>query len=366
MKKTLSSVDLVALVSEFQILVRAKLQQIYHPSKTEFCLHFHIPGKGKQFLRIIAGKMINFASEKRSSLKPSGLAMLLRKNITGAIVEKVWQKDSERIVVFDLVLREKRFHLIVELYSKGNVVLCDEGWKILALQSWQLRKSGAVKMKEDYKFPESRIDWQNISEKDLKRLLMKSEKKNLATSIATDLGLGGLFAEEICIRSRVDSKKQVTELNKKEIKKIFESLKQLKQELTEPKGFVFENAISPVKLVFPGAGKLVEEKNSFSLALDEVNPLVKVSPYEKKILKVENIIKKQIEAIAKIDAEIENNTHKGELIYEHYSEISQLQSTVNLMSKEKGWKEIKQKLESLKRVVSVDLKKKSVVLDLLK
>ncbi|MBT4445772.1 hypothetical protein HOA92_01550 [archaeon] len=364
MKKTLSSVDLIALVSEFQILTRAKLQQLYHPSKTEFCLHFHIPGKGKQYMRIIAGKMINFADEKRSSINPSGLAMLLRKHISGAIVEKVWQKDSERIVVFDLAVRDKKFHLVVELFSKGNLVLCDNDWKILALQSWQLRQSGAVKMKQEFKFPDSRVDWKNISESEFSDLIGKSEKKNLATAIATDMGVGGLFAEEICIRSGIDSKKQVTEVVVDEIKKLYASLIGLIKELSEAKGFVYEKEISPVKISVPRVGKLVEEKESLSLALDTVNPLVKISPYDKKIAKVVNIIKKQEEAIGNIDDAIEANSRKGDLVYEKYADISKLQEVVKTMSKTKDWDEIKKELESLKKVISVDLKKKTVVLDL--
>lgn len=364
MNKTLSSVDLFALEQEFQILVNGKLQQIYHPSKTEFCLHFHVPGKGKQYLRIIAGKMINFCSDKRSSLKPSGLAMLLRKHISGAMVEKVWQKESERIIIFDLILKEKKFHLVVELFSKGNVLLCSDNWKILALQSWQLRQSGAVKMKSDYKFPESRFDWKSCSLKEFENAILGSDKKNLATTLATDISLGGVFSEELCFRSNLDGKKEISSVTKKEVELLFKELGCVRKELVQSSGFVYSKEISAIELFSSKVGDLVEKKESFSSALDTVNPLVKISPYLKKIESIEKIVSKQEEACALIEKDISDNTLKGEKIYEKYADISKLQEAVAIMQKSKGWDEIKKELEKLSKVKSLDLKKKAVVLDL--
>ncbi len=364
MNKTLSSVDLAALVSEFQILGRAKLQQIYHPSKTEFCLHFHVPGKGKQYMRIIAGKMINFASEKRSTLKPSGLCMLLRKHITGAIVEKVWQKDSERIIIFDFIRGELKFHLVVELFSKGNVVLCDESWKILALQSWQLRESRSVKMKAHYQFPPEQFNWKTCSEKEFTSLVQQSEKKNLATTIATELSVGGVFAEELCLRASVDGKSIAKDLALSDVKKLFVSLESLRQEINEAKGYVYEKDISAISLSIAKVGQLLETKESISLALDLVNPLVKVSPYEKKIAKVGNIISRQEETISEMKQKVVDDSRRGELVYEKYADIAKLQDIITSMLKTKEWSEVKKELLLQKNIISVDLKKKCVVLDL--
>ncbi len=364
MNKTLSSVDLVALVSEFQILSHAKLQQVYHPDKTEFCLHLHVPGKGKQYLRIIAGKMINFASDKRSSLAPTGLCMSLRKHIGGAIIQKVWQKDAERIIIFDLIRGDLKFHLVVELFSKGNVVLCDSNWQILALQSWQLRKSGAVKMKQEYKFPESRFNWQICSLKEFSSVVSESDKKNLATVLATDMGLGGVFSEEICGRANVDAKLVVSEVVPTDLKKLFVALGSVKKELESPKGYVYSTQISPITLSLTKVGELLEEKESFSDALDLVNPLVKKSPFEAKIQKIEKIISKQTEVIIGIEQDIIDNSRKGDILYEKYSDIVKLQEIVTSMVKSKGWDTVKKELESSKSIVSVDLKKKTVVLDL--
>lgn len=360
--------DLAALESEFQVLERAKLQQLYHPSKTEFCLHFHIPGRGKQYLRIIAGKMINFTDTKRSSLKPSGLCMLLRKYISGAIVQKVWQKDSERILIFDLLVKsagkERQFHLVVELFSKGNVILCDSAWQIVALQSWQLRRSGAVKMKQEYKFPAARFDWKQCSKEDFVKAVIGSDKKNLATALATDIGLGGLFAEELCLRAKVDAMQEVSSISQGAIEQLYQSLENLRNELMKPQGFVYANELSCVSLSAPKCRKALETHEMFSKALDIVNPLVKQSPYLQKITRTQNIIAKQEEAIAKIEEDIVLNTQKGEKIYEQYADIAQLQEAVREMQKSKDWTEIKKELESLKRVASMDLKKKTIVLDL--
>lgn len=364
MKKTLSSVDLAALEFEFQVLVRAKLQQIYHSSKTEFCLHFHIPGKGKQYLRIIAGKMINFTDTKRSSLKPSGLCMLMRKYISGAIVERVWQKDSERILVLDLIVKDKKFHLIVELFSKGNVILCDEKWQILALQSWQLRRSGAVKMKQEYNFPELRFHWKKCSKKEFFDTILKSDKKNVATALATDIGLGGLFAEELCERISFDGKVNISDLTASDVERFYVALQNVSKEFQKSHGYVYEKELSGIPLHVAKVGKLQETTETFSFALDMVNPLVRQSPYLQKISRTENIIAKQKETISKIEEDIVLNTQKGEKIYENYANITKLQEAIKEMQSTKKWSEIKAELEKLPKVLSVDLKKKTVVLDL--
>jgi len=61
---------------------------------------------------------------------------------------------------------------------------------------------------------------------------------------------------------------------------------------------------------------------------------------------------------------IELNTKKGELVYEKYQPLSKLLEIVKELRKEKGWNEVAQELKKEKRIKSVDLKNKKVVLDL--
>ena len=68
MKTQLSSLEIAALVREFQILVDAKIDQIYQPEKNQFLISIHIPRKGKQFLRIQLPNFI-FRTETKTEIK---------------------------------------------------------------------------------------------------------------------------------------------------------------------------------------------------------------------------------------------------------------------------------------------------------
>lgn len=64
---------------------------------------------------------------------PSGFTMKLRKHLKSKRIEEITQVASDRVVVFGCGSGEARYHLIVELYDKGNVVLTDAEHNILTL-----------------------------------------------------------------------------------------------------------------------------------------------------------------------------------------------------------------------------------------
>ena len=205
MKKNISSVELAALIKELQFVERGKVSQIYHQDKKELLLQLHAIGQGKQLLKIVPGKFLCLTHEKHPPLRPTGFCMQLRKYISNASIKKLYQQGSERIVVFELEKKEK-FYLIIELFSKGNIILTDKNFVIIGTLERQIWKDRSVVAKEKYVFPTPGVDWKKLTSVELGKVLKKSDKKNLATSLATKVGLGGVFAEEVCARSGVDGK----------------------------------------------------------------------------------------------------------------------------------------------------------------
>ncbi len=368
MKGAVSSVDLYALVHEMQFLVGSKLQKVYHPSRELFFFEFHCPGKGKQILRVIPGKLVNLGSEKQSVVKPSGLSMYLRKYLTGGRLVKIWQKGTERILVLDFEVKNadeiKVFHVIIELFSKGNLIFCSSDWIVMNLLGRQLRETGAVTHKKKYEFPPEKLDWAKLVFKDFKEILLTSDRKNLATTIAVEIGVGGLYAEEICARAEVDGKILSATLTVAKIKKIFSEFEKLLKSLKSAKGYKYGKEVVPVKLVQEKYGELETSFEYFYLALVSVNPLVKESPYEKKIANVLRIIERQEKAVDDIEEGISKATAKGEKIYSEYSKISKLIEHCNVVASDKGWAELSKELKGLKSIKQVDLKKKILTVEL--
>ena len=90
--------------------------------------------------------------------------MQLRKYLNNAILRGLEQKQAERIVVFELE-KEERYYLIIELFSKGNVILAGQDYRIIGVLEQQAWKGRTVKVNEKYIFPPAPVDWKTLTEK---------------------------------------------------------------------------------------------------------------------------------------------------------------------------------------------------------
>ena len=358
-KKSISSLELSALVQELQYIIKGKITQIYHQDNNEFLLQLHVPSQGKQLLKIIPGKWLCLTKNKDVPERPSGLCLQLRKYLDQAFIKNFYQWETERIVVFELEKSEK-YYLIVEFFSKGNVLLTDKDYNIIAAMEKQFWKERTLKAKEKYLPPSGGVNWRKLTEKELAVILQKSEKKNLATSLATEIGIGGLYAEELCKRSGIDKTKIPAEVSGNEVKSLLKSLKELLKLLEEPKGYVYAEDVTPLLLLDQIPLKMVE---NYNLAIDALNPFVIKSPYQKKIETIQRMVASQEEAIQKQQDLIAENSRKGELIYEKYADLQKLLDIVKEMRKTKEWKEVEAELKKVKKIKKVDLKDKKVILE---
>ncbi len=360
MKKNLASIELAAIIEELQFLVNGKISQIYHQDK-EFILQLHVSEKGKTYLRIVPGKFLCLTSKKEEmALKPSGFCMQLRKHLNNAIIRSIKQKEAERMVIFELEKEVKSF-LIIELFSKGNMILTDEDNQIIGVLEQQVWKERTVKVNEKYVFPPAPVNWKTLTEKELGAILKRSEKKNISTCLATEVGLGGVYAEEVCTLAGIDKNIAPKEAEAKEASAIIKSIKIVLKLIEEPSGHIYEEEITPFPL---SEQKEKQITKSYNEAVNTLNPFVVISPYEKKIKTIEHRISEQESAIKKQEEMIELNTKKGELIYEKYQPLQKLLEIVKELRKEKGWNEVAQELKKEKKIKSVDLKNKKVTLDL--
>jgi len=361
MKNSLVSLELSAVVNELQLATNGKLSQIYHQEKGEFLFQLHVKEEGKLLLKIIPGKLLCLTKNKDVPLKPSSFCMQLRKYISNASINKLYQKDAERIVVFELEKKEK-FFLIIELFSKGNLILTDEKYNTITVLERQNWKDRSVKPGEKYQFPKPLGEnWKELNENKLQKMLNKSVKNTLVVALAKDAGLGGLYAEEICKLASVDKGKVPKEVEDKEIKAIIKEIKQLLKKIESPQGFIYAEEITPFQLSEQKAEIVTKTYNE---AVDTLNPLQIVSPYEKKINSLQMRVKIQENAISKQEQKIDENTKKGELIYEKYQPLQKMLDIVKELKKSKDWKDIEKELEKEKNIKQVDLKNKKIIVEL--
>lgn len=67
------------------------------------------------------------------SVMPSSFTLKIRKHIRTRRVEKIEQLGVDRVVDFTFGEGDKAYHIIVEFYAKGNLILTDHEYKIIVL-----------------------------------------------------------------------------------------------------------------------------------------------------------------------------------------------------------------------------------------
>ena len=337
--KPLSSLDIRYIVNELQVLIDAKIDQIYMPEKKELLLQLHMPSKGKKLLRIVAGKYLYLTDKKESYPEPSGFCMFLRKYLGNARLRAVNQKESERIVELIFENKEGIEKLVIEFIPPGNIILLDKNDKIISAAEFHKYKDRAIMSKMQYIYPKMPYNIFELKSKELKEILKKSDKENIVKCMAIDLGLGGMHSEELCSLSGVDKNEKSADLDEKEIKSLSENLFLL------------------ISKKMDNFSKTIEQ------SITEEKPKVEVR-YEKQMEKLRNIIGKQELNLGEINSKIDENNKKAELIYQNYNLIKDIITELNKALKKYSWKEIEEKLKGHKVVKEVNAKDKAVSLEL--
>ena len=204
--KSMSSFDIKACVNELQALIDGKIEKIYHYPPDEIRIKIYSK-EGRKDLTIEAGKRIHLTKfPKQSPRFPSSFAMILRKHLEGGRIRKIEQYDFDRIVKIEVKMEEKKI-LIAELFSKGNIILANENLEIIMPLKFRF------KAKEVYKFPEPKNPVELVEK------IYEFKDKEVVRALA-NIGLGGLYAEEVCLRAKIDKNKKVSELSDEEVNQV--------------------------------------------------------------------------------------------------------------------------------------------------
>src|SRR3989344_4698035 len=357
MKKELSTIELRFLVNELnKKIIKSKIDRVYQLDKKSFVIQLYQKDKGKILLRL-SQRFIWLAKEKPEIPETiSGFCALLRKYLEGMTVEDISQYKSDRL------------KLIIELFSLGNIILTDEKNKIInAVEQVEL-KDRTIKPEENYNYPRT-IDIFNLKYKDFKELLKIEE--NISKTLATKLGIGGIYAEELCSVSKIDKKSK--EINEKETKLLFKNFNKLFDSKPNPE-VIYENNI--IKDIIPfelQIYKTLKQQafDSYNDALDAILSKANIeekkekveNKYRQKINKIKTIIQSQKKSLIEQEKISEEEKRKAEFIYENYSFFNEIIKQLREVREKHSWKEIKEKLKGHKFIKEVNEKTNSVVID---
>ena len=366
MKKNLAALELHHLLKELNILIDGKVDKVYQFGKKEFLFQFHLRNRGKKLLKISLPNFIYLTDKKEASEKNYGFCSFLRKYLNNSILKDTKQIDFERVIELHFQSKESLI-LIIELFSKGNIVLCKENYEIIMPLETQLWKNRKIKKGLRYKSPESKTNFLKLEEKELSNLLKETDKDKIVTFLAIDLGLGGIYSEELCLNSNINKDKKPADLEEKDIKNLFDEIRKIQNKKLDPQ-IIYDDKnniidILPFGLNYYKNYQIKKTKN-YNESLDQIPLKIKKSRNEIEIEKINEIIEKQRIHIEEIKKDIEENDKKAELIYTKYGLIKNIIGELNEISKRHSWQEIKKKLESHKIIKEVNPKEKTIVVEI--
>lgn len=350
MRDKLSSLDFLALLNELKVLEGARVDKIYQRGR-ELSIHVYKPGDKKYRVFLAPGKAFLTDYKRDNPQKPPNFCMSLRKHLAGSSITKVEQKDVDRVLEF--YTEDKKF--VAELFGKGNYILVDRetGDILQALdpQEWSDRR---IYRGEKYVPPGSGVDPREID--GLENYVCS---KQIVKVLAADIGLGGLYAEEVLARAETDKSMRSDRLEKHSLRNVYVEMKDLVAQLSsgrlKPRIYYDERGdpadVTPVMMEKYGD---LDNKpfQTFSKALDTYFTERQKAEYRKrkrkayreKKHKLEGMKKQQEQKIKGMENSLEDKKEIGDLIYRNYGTLESIIDTIRGARKQYSEDEIREKL----------------------
>lgn len=378
--KQISSVDLYFLTRELKILENQRIDTFYYENDT-FYVKIYVKGKGSMFLTNKISKCIYIGDEKSESSEPSNFIQYLRKYLKNGYISEIRLIENERVI--DIKIEKKEiekekvvvYHLILELFANGNVIVTDDELNIKNSLLKQKFKDRTVMVHDRYELPpQKEISLFNLDEKLFDKQLKESDL-TVVKFLAIKLGMGGKFSEEVCFRSKIDKNKSSKELTIKEIESLIFELKQVVINEISAKGVYKDDKL--VDFIPFDFVSINEEKRDFASFNEVIKEYFKQfesqvdlreKELEKELKKLQNRLDKQLKQKEEVLLNYEKYNDIGNKIYENYALIEELLNSINKAAKEKGWdyvEEVIKNNEKLSKIVAkLDYKNNEIILKL--
>ncbi len=348
--RALAALEIYAVVKEIEpLLTNSLAKKVYH-LKDNVYLVLH---RGKDFMLVLAPERLHITNYKEKfPLEPSNFCMFLRKHLDGAFLKSIKHHDFERIVEFHFTRKDKEYFLIGEFFGDGNVLLLNSAREIMGALKQRDWKDRSVKRGEVYAYPPAAVNLREVGEKQIADVL-KEEKTEVVRVLARKLALGGLYAEEVCLRAGIDKKTPANSLTGKHAGAILREIQNIFVELDEiKKGFhYFEEEetveLSPIKLQTLSDLKS-KEFGSFSEACDEFFITTRLG----EIVESENKVRKKFELI--VDSQKSNLERILKAIEDNKQKADQLSIEGAFKEAAKLYERVKKdhkKIEGLKKAI---------------
>ena len=336
MQRQLSSFDIYVIVLELQKLKGYHIDKIYQLTRDELLIRIkNINTKQKKAIYVRNGELICITKKQfETPLKPTTFAMTLRKYLLNGKIKDITQHEFDRILKITISKKDGDYSLVMEFFSDGNIILVNpEGKIILPLikQQWAHR---SIKGKEPYSPPPPQTNPFNLTKEEFSNLIRESDA-DLVRTLAVNVNLSGMIAEEICKRANVNKNIKIEDINNESIDRVFTSLTSFldlfKNKRFEP---VFVKKDGEIIDILPFEFKSYKNVNfentesfinGLETFIDAKKPEIKkTGEFEKKVGKLNRQLQQQQEIIIEFNKKIEQKKLEGDIIYLNYQSLEKL------------------------------------------
>ena len=359
--RELSSIELARLEKELKSIEGSRLRKFYGLGKDEFELYFYKAEQHVVYAKLL--KTINLTSYTSEHEEASMFAMQIRKHLENRIVEKIYQHGTDRILIFDF----SEFMLIFEMFGKGNLILVDNSFRIIAPYKRLEFKDRKTDYNEIYKFPaSSSAGFVEKSEalEILKRLAVEKRDEKLI-SISKSFDYGPLYIENAITACNLKPSDKLGSISDDKLKELAERIANMKNNCMNSKAIMYINehdyALERI-IKYNNSLENIKEYPTLSSLLDDFylseRGKEEASEEAKRKEAIAKSIEQQKELIKKFEDEEKRYAEIAKLILEHMDRLNLILSYAK-SKKRFSIEELKQ-FENSIEIVGIDLKNKKI------
>jgi predicted ribosome quality control (RQC) complex YloA/Tae2 family protein len=302
-----------------------------------------------------------------AKMSPGGFSALLKKYLDNQRILSLKIHGVDRIVIMEF----PEVTLVLELFAKGNLILCNKEMTIIKSMRREEWKDRKLEQFEKYKFPTSRgtnPEEETLAEFEKK---IKQNPKTFFGACVDVLNTSPLILEYAFDELKLDKTKDANKTLEKDVSKLFHKMKEIYSSKEGPV-FVHQGVIYSTEI-----GK--EKEKEFENIQAALNTLLISNSEKKEVIIKENPAKEEAKKKVKFEKDIEakqnqieglgvketESQKKGEEIFLHYQEIKEVLGAID-KAKAKGLteKEIVEKINAIKPLIKeLDFKKNIVKLN---
>ncbi|XP_073950887.1 nuclear export mediator factor NEMF homolog Clbn [Choristoneura fumiferana] len=212
MKTRFNTYDIICMVTELQKLIGMRVNQVYDIDNKSYLIRLQRSEEKAVLLLESASRLHTTHFEWPKNVAPSGFTMKLRKHLKNKRLEKLSQLGIDRIVDLQFGSGEAAYHVILELYDRGNIVLTDYEWTILnVLRPHVEGDKVRFAVKEKYPLDRAKSNFEPPDEEGLKKILANSKPgDNLKKILNPNLEYGPAIIDHVLLEQGLTGNMKVS------------------------------------------------------------------------------------------------------------------------------------------------------------